>query len=222
MTSVSLQGGVSRFVSNLSPNRFTSRASSVDGHSMGMSEGMKVPLILTHHLYWHLTTCRWIKLSKKKTSLKSYIRVSDITLYSKTHCGWTNPKECLLLLSDWPHEMCVILTPTAFQFKNRGQGFGVTLGLESQSDSNLTEQDEINEPWPPRGLLTPVCLSPGSRTHSLPPQLVSPWACLVSNNQFHLDGSQNKLDPSSHERLLHVWEIVEWSVCTTYIRKYST
>lgn len=144
-----------------------------------------------------LMTCSWNKPSNKNKDASLKCLTLDIIKKS------ANPKsasqneatwQCLLLLPDWLHEMCVILTHVTFQFKSRGQGFGVNLGFESQSDSNLTEQDEINELWPPRGLLTPVCLSPGSRTRSLPPRR----ACLVTN-QFHLDGSQNKLDPASHD-----------------------
>lgn len=40
--------------------------------------------------------------------------------------------------------------------------------MASESDSNLTEQDEINGPWQPPGLLTLFVFPHGSRTRSLP------------------------------------------------------
>lgn len=180
MTFVLLQGRGYQFVLNLFS--LTLRASSVNDHqTVGISEGMKALLIFNTSFMQLLMTD---ELHFVHSSLKCHNSTQCLTLdiiKKKTLCGWTNPKsvwkneaawQCPLLLSDWLHELCVTLTLVAFQFKSGGQGFEVTLGFESHSDSNLTEQDEINEPWSPQGLLTPVCLSPGSRTCSLPPQLV--------------------------------------------------
>lgn len=74
-----------------------------------------------------------------------------------------------------------LATSNVCHIQKPGSGFlGSLWGrFESQSDLNLKEQDEINEPWQRQGPLTPVCLSAGSRTCSLHPPLVSPRSELV-------------------------------------------
>lgn len=142
----------------------------------------------------------------------------------KTLCGWTNPK------SVWQNDAssfrligclkCVSLTPVAFQFKSRGQGFRVTLGFGSLK-LDRTGWDKWTQAA--SGAVN-TCLSflrfKDKRFTSVArrPEL---WARLITN-QFHLDGSQNQSDPAGPELLLRGREIgVEWLVCTTcYLRNY--
>lgn len=169
-----------------------------------------------HFIYAVTLNAGWLKLSEKRYIVEN----GTIGIMKKyTLRGWTDPQ------SFWRNDSvssfrligyakCMSYWPSgAFQFKS----FGVTApGWQSQSDWNLTEQDEINEAWPPRGLLTPVCLSPSSRTCNITPRLVTPqlWARLVTN-QFHLDGSQKRMVSARVNLLWCLWEIVAWLVFTT-------
>lgn len=130
--------------------------------------------------------------------------------FDKNGATW----RCLLLLSDWLHGMCVILTPVVFQFKSQGLGghlwFWESVRLKPDSTG-----------WDKRTLASSGAVNTCLSFPWFKDEQFTSTVELVTN-QFHLDGSQNKLDPASHEHLLRGWEIVEWLVCTTcYIRNYT-
>lgn len=101
------------------------------------------------------------------------------------------------------------------QFK--GQGFLGPPLILSLSGTNLMAQDEINGPWPPEGLLTPVCFSlVQGRAVYLWCGPSALWARLGAD-QFNLDYTQNTLDIASGGHLLPSWMIVDRLVCTTFL-----
>lgn len=108
--------------------------------------------------------------------------------------------------------------PILCKLQFKGQGFLGPPLILSLSCWNLMVQAEIKAPWPPEGLLTPVCLSlVQGRAVYLWCCRSALWAHLVAS-QFHLDCSQNELDLTSSGHLLPSCMIVNrlWRTTLLY------